>query len=304
MLLPGNDDRIYRYDPVNRVSLGAYGANESDMIAADNRGVSYAANGLSVHVQSMDYSNGSHIATYSGISTFNALELKDNYFFGITGTSLRRTNISTGTTNALTLAANVAWQSLAVYGSHAIAIGLSSTDTLAFQSVNLNTLTVNAVQVSTATLTSGTNIGKAAVVYNSLTATPTLLFSMAAPASTLYYTRKALNADGSFTGGTSVSGTLAGFATAEFLPNAMAGHGGGGWFYGQDGTSASLARITRADMGPVSLSLGESHTFNAPGGGFNNLAFTSHGANVVAPEPGTMAALGLGVVAVLRRKRK
>lgn len=171
MLLPGNDDRIYRYDPVNRVSLGAYGANESDMIAADNRGVSYAANELSSHVQSMDYSNGSHIATYSGISTFNALELKDNYFFGITGTSLRRTNISTGTTNALTLAANVAWQSLAVYGSHAIAIGLSSTDTLAFQSVNLNTLVVNAVQVSTATLTSGTNIGKAAVVYNSLTAT-------------------------------------------------------------------------------------------------------------------------------------
>lgn len=75
------------------------------------------------------------------------------------------------------------------------------------------------------------------------------------------------------------------------------GHGGTAWAVGRAGTTTRFQAYARSNS---------SFGYRTIGGGFamSQIGEASGLAVVVAPEPGTMTALGLGALALLRRRRK
>lgn len=303
MLLPGTDGRIYRHDPVNNVTLGSYyGDSTRYTVAADTNGLSYltAESGSGCFVHS--YSTGESRGMMSTNTNTRALELIGGALFTVSTTHIRKYDITTGAFLSLSsLATGVDWLSGCSFGTTVHAIGMNTTTkALCVQSLDITTGTLGTL-LTTTTIATGTQIGKAAAAQNTFTSAQQMVFSYLS-AGTVSYGRMSLTATGQLSSSTVTTSPLAGYVTTNVMPAAVTAHGG--WFfYGQDATTSTLSRIRRFNLFNQSLA-GEEYTINTPGGTFaprpNN---TFQIANIVAPEPSSLLALGLGGL-VMRRRRK
>ena len=300
MLLPGNDDRIYRYDPVNRLMLGSYATSGTGKIAASIAGRSYTTGGSS-NLQMHNYSTGNHAGYLSSATSNRGVELCGDSVYVLSLSQLRKTVTATNSSTVISLGTLIVWHTLASFGSTIVAIGTNTANQISFQNIDLTTFTAGSVITTSNTATVGSSLGKAAAVANPFTGTPTLIFSFVNGAS-VNFARVSLSTTGVVSAASALTGALNNFSATNFMPGFSAGHAGGFWAYGQDSITATNGRVTRYDMTTSSLVQGETNTFASPGGVYTTGIF--HAANVVAPEPGVFLGLGLGVVGLLRRRKR
>lgn len=90
--------------------------------------------------------------------------------------------------------------------------------------------------------------------------------------------------------------TISGFTTAMDVEAIAMGHGAAVYLAGQSSASGTPTAVTRFNS--LSLLYGGTFASQASGTRISGMAI------VVAPEPGTWAALGLGAVILLRRRRR
>lgn len=308
MLLPGNDGRIYRYDPVNRLNLGSYlSTSYNMMIAADTDGVSYSGSSGTSSVLAHRYSTGENLGQFSVGSVQRAMLLRSGSLYSLNSTGqVRRYSTANGSLlDTVTLPANIVWRTMARIQGNLIAVGTNTSNQLSFQNISTADLSLGILLTSTITSTASSALGKADVATNALNGFSTLAFTYL-NAGGLYCSQFLLNPSGYMTSTTSSTiaiGGSGGFNDASDLPAVVAGHSGL-YIYGQDATTpTTVARLSRLDFIGSFLNTTNTTTFTAPGGSWdvNNPGW--HPANIVAPEPGSLMACGAGLLALLRRRK-
>ena len=300
MLIPGSD-QIHRYDPVSRVSLGAYDHNGGRIIAANSSGRSYAGEVSNAQVQS--YSNGQYHGNLAILNSTRSMELAGNGLFSLASTTMRKTDIVSGASTNVTLSASVNWYSLASYGNHVVATGLNGSNVISFQSIDINSLALSSVVTGNVTVIAGSILGKSAFTTNPSTPSqlPTLMIAYASTTGFLSVAKATLSS-GVMSGALN-SSALTGFVATNSMPSILSAHGGW-WVYGQDtgGTNVRIQRQENLTGGGNAFSV--NYTMAVPGGGSFSTATHYQPGMVVAPEPAAFLPLGLGLGVLLRRRRK
>lgn len=303
LLLPGADGRIYRHDPVNNVALGSYAAGVDNLIAVDSNGRSFSGSSGSTSFVASDYSTGEVLGGMTA-SLLRSTEISGSAMFGNSLSAIRRYDLNNGgQTNASTLSSAANWHTISSHGIVLQIIGIhATTGNIALQTALQSDTTPGAFFTTVTSLLAGSTLGKSAVAFNAISGTQQVGFTYLDPTGTLIFGRYSLNSSGAFAS-TSLSATaLTGFTTAGFMPATVRSHSG--WFIvGQDGANASLMRIQQfALIGNNAVRL-QNYTITAPGGGFGtHTSGVYQPSNVVAPEPGSLAVLGLGASALFKRK--
>lgn len=303
MLLPGADGRIYRYDPVNNVNLGSYrGAAGVTMVAANLGGKAYGTHYTNAIAYGHEYSTGIAIGSAStGIFNSTASELVGDTLFVMGTGEVRKFNTLTGAqVAAVSLASGVSFRTMTRYANRLIFMGLNGSNQLTYQTMDMDAMVGSATVTSTATVLAGSTIGKATALRNSTSNTTLALFTYQESATVMRMGRFSLNLDGTIVSGATSAQAINSFSGTNLMPALMAGHNTV-YIYGQDATVATDARLTSYDL-HISLTPSLNSTF-AAGGGFRSGLHGYQGAILVAPEPGTMIGLGLGLAAILKRRR-
>lgn len=304
MLLPGADGRTYRYDPVNNISLGSYRTGSSNItnIAASTAGLAYGTTSSGSGYYVNEYSTGNALPLLSGPNQPLSTDLLGNtlYILDSFG-ALRRRDLLTSTTVTTALGAGVTWRTGTVLGGRYYAAGVNGTNNIVLQNVNLTTNAVSSV-ITTSLVASGvTGLGKMAAFRNNNWAAAQGMFVYLTSGGGFNTFRFDINADGSVPTGTPTTGSLLNFGTANFIPATMASHDGFK-VVGQDSTVLTNYRINHYAFSSGILA-GQSDTFAATGGTRTGYALFQP-ALIVAPEPGTMIALGLGLAGIMRRRSR
>ena len=294
-------DRYDRYDPVNRVFLGSMFMNGANKVSANssspNGFYSYAGGQTlmnnytgerisnpsfsSAHLQ-LGLSGGLNSQTSTGVINFGSLNSANILTFSASfaapvgnfiagSTAVNSTQWLVTTTSATGLNAYL----------------VNSTGTIAASALNLVPiagLTSTGVGQS-ATFTRGTT-RYAAIPYRDNSGDHRLL-AVAIGSSSV-----------TFSSNQSLSGFSTGNASTTLC--AVAGHTGF-FLVGADTPGTGATRITEFDSAPAFGVMNSYTTTSISAQSTNNQWRMS---NIVAPEPGSMVALGLGMVAMLKRRRK
>lgn len=307
MLLPGNDGRIYRYDPVNRLNLGSYlSGSYNMMIAADTNGISYSGSSGSSGILAHRYSTGETLGQFTVGSTQRAMILRSGTLFSLNSAGILRrySTVNGSLLQSVTLPSNIVWRTMAMSQGNIIAVGTNTSNQLSFQNISASDFSLGGLLTSTVTTMAGSALGKADAVTNGVNGITSMAFSYLS-ASSVNLFQLTLNSLGVLTSTSSSSGSIggAGFNDASDLPAVVAGHSGM-YIYGQDATTpTTVARLARLDFGGSLLYITDTTTFTAPGGSWDVGNPGWHPANVIAPEPGSLMACGAGLVALLRRRK-
>lgn len=293
---------MYRHDPVNQISLGSYNSSSSNNISTIyTGGTALSASTGGSAVREYNYSTG-NLNTIRNLSTSGrALDTFGTNILMLTSGAARMYNSSNALAASKVLDATINWQTGVRAGNYFHLIGTSPSNFLSFQSWNLVTNVLGAATVTTTQL--GTSlIGAAAEATNTGTTAREIAFVSSITGTTTNLISQELNTDGSFINNpTSVLlGTT--FSMSRMMPAVVRGHTGI-YVVGDDASGSATARITRMDFNGSFL-FNQSYTIPAPGGALNTGAGFFQPSIVVAPEPATMAAIGVGVAALLRRRKK
>ncbi len=303
MLIGGSDGRIHRYDPVNQVSLGSFNAGSSNLfITADSNGNAFYGSTAGNAIRQVRYGTGELVQVLSGLNSGRSLDQSGNSIYMLAGSFVRRTGIVGGSVTSVPLSGGVTWRTSGVFGNTYTAIGTDANHQIVVQSINLTTFTVGGLQGTNVFAQAGSSMGKASATSNPGSFDNQLAFSYLTSDGALNFGSFSLFSDGSLITPALGGIGLSGFSIANYMPTVTAGHSG--WFvYGQDASASTVARISRFDLFRSPLNT-YSYTIAAPGGEVPAGASSGyHVYNVVAPEPGTLLALGVGGLALLRRRR-
>ena len=304
MLLPGADGRNYRYDPVNNISLGSYrtGVTAITNIAASTAGLAYGSSSSGSAYFVHEYSTGNALQLLSGPNQPLSTDISGNTLYALTGFgTLQRYDLTTGGTITTTsLGSGVTWRTGTVFGGRYYAAGVNGTGNIVLQNINLTTNAVSTVITTTLPAAGLTRLGKMAAFRNTSYASGEGMFVYQTSGGGFNTLRFDINTDGSFGTGT-ITETLTNFGTANFIPATMASHDGFK-VVGQDSAVLTNYRINHYSF-TTGILTPQTDTFAATGGTRTGYALFQP-ALIVAPEPGTMIALGLGLAGIMRRRTR
>jgi hypothetical protein len=302
MLLPGADGRIYRYDPVNNIQLGSYRtATGTTMVSADLGGLSVSSRTNNSSFFKHFYSTGLVENSISGLTGSVATELIGDTLFVCYPTSIVKYNINTGAVLGIhNSGAGITYRSMAYLNGKLSVFGVNSTNVVIGRNVDAATMLGTTVSSLFETSSASTNFGKAAVLFNTGSGFGGAAFSYIDGSGNLRFISLPVLSSGDLVFSNVFFTTITGYASNRAMPTFMTGHNSF-YLYGQDATVATNARLTTYDF-HTGLIAGTTTTF-AAGGGFGSSLTPYQAAILVAPEPGTMIGLGLGLAAILKRRR-
>jgi hypothetical protein len=303
MLLPGADGRIYRYDPINNITLGSYRTLSSmTMVTADLNGIAFSSHTGGFGFLSHDYSTGVPTGSLFGLTASIASQLVNGSLYVMTTTEVWKFNATTGALQGTYGSGGATtFRTMANFANRMIVIGTNAGGQITYQTFDMTTLASSGTTTLATTVFAGSTMGKAAALRNERTNANLAAYTYRDSSGNLTVGRFAINNDGTIPMSTTYTTALSGYSVTNFMPALMAGHNTV-YAYGQDVTVGTDARIVTYELN-TSLLANTSWTF-AAGGGFRSFAHPYQGAILVAPEPGTMIGLGLGLAAILKRRRK
>lgn len=302
MLLPGADGRIHRYDPVNNINLGSYRTfSTTTMVTADLNGTSYSSTNGNTQFYAHNYSTGLASGSVTGATSNIASLVVNGSLYVMTTSGVSKYNTITGSFQGQVLAGGTTtFRAMTSYGNRMIVLGYNSTGAITSQTFDMTTLVSSVVNTYGTTATIGSNMGRAASIRNEILNTSLVGFTYITNSGSLAFARIPVNSDGTITNLTLTQSFPTQIITGNLLPSVLAGHNSV-YLYGQDSTTATDARLIQYEMG-TGLTQNTSTAFTAPGL-FRTGSHNFQAAILVAPEPGTMIGLGLGLAAILKRRR-
>ncbi len=300
MLIPNATDGYSRFDPINRVGLGTIfmsTARNVTAVAARPDGL-FSYNG---GTQRINWSTGERLSIPSLSSSAYNLSENGLRYARVSGGQLQLGAIplnSDPTTSASTSLSFSVVSATELGPDRWIAYGTSAAGLVA-QVINDAGQTISAVStlIASGSLTNGT-VGQGTVVRRATDRYFAIPYRDNNGAHRLGSASVSLN--GALIGA-AVSQTLGGFSIINANTTLAATRGHTGLFVvGADATTPTSARIAEFDDSPTYFTV-TSYTTSA----FSPVVSGRwQMANIIAPEPGTMIALGAGLVAILRRRKK
>lgn len=297
MLIPSIDDRVYRYDPTNNIMLGSFSAyTPSWVVAQSSTSRAWVGNGVNEVVRPFNYSTGfatdinrTLISTSSAILSGSRLIASEAGF-------IRTFDTNTFLTGSVSIAAGMTnvQRITEISGGRYAVIGFNATKDIVGYIANssLSPLASIVTLVSAPSVDSTSQIGGATVLS---TGGDRVAFTYRA--NTDNHQVRTLTFSSTTIIGSSNLLTMVGEYDIDSVPTIAPTHEGFA-LVGADPTGLktrvlTYASVTSSIVGRVGSSdlnfrVGESLTVGM----------------VVAPEPGTLAALGLGLAAILRKRRQ
>ncbi|MBL8060766.1 MAG: PEP-CTERM sorting domain-containing protein [Chthonomonas sp.] len=274
--------RVHRVDPANGVSLGSFqiGPESKGLAASYARRELYSID-INGNLRTYDYSTGAQKSLratgFSNVADFVLSADGTSLLIAHNTGQIRTFNLTTNGTGTLISSGTAQFSKLhqAANGDvYAYAANLGM-----LQRYNSGGFTLQSQEVN-----GGTTVGQM-----------TYLASVQAPYGTVYYGAGAgygfnptYNNNFYFGGGFSN-----GVSGHQSVVSAVRSHTGA-YVIGMD-SGGSLTRVTEIDSASYHV---RTNTFAGINGGVKSVAV------VLAPEPGTLAAIGLGIAALLKRRRK
>ena len=302
MFLPGIDGRMHRHDPVNQISLGSYFASTGHAInTVYTGGTVLSATPIGSAVREHNYSTGNLNSIRNLFTSGKALDTYGSNILMLTNGVARMFNSSNTQVSSKLLDNTISWQTGVRSGNYFHLIGTSPSNLLTFQSWNLVTNVLGTAIVTTTQLGT-TSIGAAAEAFNSGNNARKLAFISSVTGASVNLISQELNTDGSFINTPSTITLPTTFSMARMMPAVLRGHTGV-YVVGDDSSGSTTARISRLDFNGSFLTA-YAYTIAAPGGGLSQTSGFFQPAIVVAPEPASVVAIGAGLAALLRRRKK
>jgi hypothetical protein len=302
MYLPDvQTNRVHRFDPVNRLYLGSFSTSTSRFIAAHNNSP-YVVAGSSTILAIYQGSTGEFVNAANTFGDTVTMTPSGNVLAFSGASSFRELTLPNATTVvSSSLSGLPDARGIVAIGTNRFAVGRDTG----------GNLVLNSYSSSGATLFSSVQVAASATVAGDV-ATTGMGVSTASNGTVQVWFTWRTNTGAVTLGRYNISGStatisdtinLTGFSTAdsEATQSVMGGHGGSCFIVGPDATTPSLTRIIHMGAfgsGSTQISNYTTNSFSVPA------TAPWSGANVVAPEPGSLAALALGLVALMRRRTR
>ncbi len=292
---------VHRFDPVNRVYLGsinapsrmASGNNSSSRLAVCETGsLPYFVNGYTGEFQTS--------TTGASAQTIH-LKAAGNELLASSGAVLRRYDpVSAALISSAGVSGTMFAQSIAEIGGSRIAVLGTTANGITLQTYS-STLGFLSETLLISSANAASSAALSSMAFVTLGGASHVVFTYRNSSNQVSLARVAMT--GGITPGATSQEVLSGFSTTSALTttSVMAGHGGSFFIVGQ-GTTSTISRVIQGYIVPgIATFTTQNYTttaFVAPVGGYWS------GSNVVAPEPGSMIAIGAGILGLLRRRRK
>lgn len=304
LMMPSiSSGRINRYDPINNVSLGSFnGGTAARLITinqATNRAFVYDT-GVN-RLRSFNYNTGEILGGNLSSASIISMDYHapSNRLWHITSTGISRWETSVAfTTSVQTNTASFSAQSGTLINDSVYAVfGLNATNQIVVNNYNASTGAFISAITTPVAVQAGSRLGQATNFLASAAGnTPYAAVTYRDSSGNPFIYRSGYNASNVviFDIG---SQALTGYNAANVTPALVRGHEGF-FVVGQDSTTGTLTRIQQFDN---SGAFGLVQNTTMTGATYSAGAYQV--ANVVAPEPTSMIALGLGLIAIAKRRR-
>ena len=296
MLLPiSGDSRVARFDPVNRIFLGTVGTEGGQAIRTANLGPNGTVNLTGGGgTNQFNHSSGEFVLQNGAFNASGAAHLGGTRIFEAFNTLIYAYNSTT-----LDLTVGAVSSGLDVLAS---IIPLSDNLVIAYGTNLAGNFVSRRVNMSSGTSSNETLLALSAN-FGGVASIGTGFSRQSGGGFRTYITSRTTTSDivqefGFDSAGTYIllnTMSLNGFS-ATAPKSVMPGHNGY-WIVGDDSALASSTRITQFGNQNVQVGSYTTSLVNVPSTRFK-------GANIVAPEPGSMIAIAVGLAAMLKRRRK
>ncbi|MBL8048477.1 MAG: PEP-CTERM sorting domain-containing protein [Chthonomonas sp.] len=295
----GSGTRVHRFDPVSRVHLGSFSVSHSRFVAAHINSP-YVMSGTTTAIGVYNGASGEHVNTTNAYGDFGTMTPTGTLLAFSSATTFREVTLPNGTVQIVSALSTISEaRGIVAVGTNKWVVGRGASGDLILNCYSNSgaTLLSSAVVLANASLPANVATAGMGVSVSSSGVTQ-LWFTLRTSAGDVQLRRYSLS-------GTSAtlsdSTTLTGFSTlnAGTTQAVLGGHGNSAFVVGADAANPNLTRIMHLSANSTSTLTIANYTTSA----FTvNSSTDWTAANVVAPEPGSILALGAGLFLVLRRR--